>query len=444
MKNPTLTSFAVIVLFLTACGEYAPEQPLAAPLPACDADNGGITLQDGFCAFVVADDLGRARHLTVADNGDIYVRFRRAEDAERGVAVLRDTDGDGRADVQEWFADDSGTGIELHNGYLYVSTDHSVMRYQLAEGELKPQEPPETIIEELRPGSGVTTRQQRSHAAKPFAFDESGSIYVTVGAPSNNCQEEEQVEGSPGMNPCPLLEQHGGIWRFDADETGQSQEEDGHRYSTGIRHAVAIAWNPVSKGVYALQHGRDKLDSLWPKYFNAEQDAEIPSEEFLRLEDGANFGWPYCYHDPIQGKKVLAPEYGGDGEEVGGCDQYGQPLLAFPGHYAPNDLLFYTGSQFPERYRGAAFVAFHGSGQRTPLPEAGYEVSVAPTGPDGKPSSDDEWETFADGFAGQTPLASRRDARFRAMGLAQGPDGSLYISDSVKGRIWRVIYTGTD
>lgn len=117
-------------------------------------------------------------------------------------------------------------------------------------------------------------------------------------------------------------------------------------------------------------------------------------------------------------------------------------MLAFPGHWAPNDLLFYTGSQFPARYRNGAFIAFHGSWNRAPQRQAGYFVVFVPF-IQGEPAR--EWEIFADDFTGTAaPVESPADARFRPMGLAQGADGSLYISDSQRGRVWRVLYTSSE
>jgi glucose/arabinose dehydrogenase len=237
--------------------------------------------------------------------------------------------------------------------------------------------------------------------------------------------------------PCPLLENHGGIWRFDANKPGQTQQNGGRRYATGMRQPYALAWHDGS--LYAVMHGRDQLDTLWPKFFNAKQNAELPSEEFLRVTDGANFGWPYCYHDWQQGKRLQNPEYGGDGKKEGDCAKYPAPFAAFPGHWAPGSLIFYTGSQFPAKYRGGAFIAFQGSWNRAPEPQAGYNVTFQPVKTS---SAAGRYEVFADGFAGKKPLAQPDDARYRPSGLAQALDGSIYISDMVKGRIWRVIYRG--
>lgn len=152
-----------------------------------------------------------------------------------------------------------------------------------------------------------------------------------------------------------------------------------------------------------------------------------------------DFGWPYCYYDHMQNKKVLAPEYGGDGKKEGDCGTKEKPFLAFPGHWAPNALLFYTGNQFPPKYKNGAFIAFHGSWNRAPLRQGGYFVAFVPMSK-GVPSGN--WEMFAEGFTGVDVLNSPDDARYRPMGLAQGPDGSLYISDSKVGRIWRIIFKG--
>jgi glucose/arabinose dehydrogenase len=239
------------------------------------------------------------------------------------------------------------------------------------------------------------------------------------------------------MDPCPQLKRHAGIWRFDADQLGQTQMGDGVHFATGIRQSVAMRWNPLVDELYVVQHGRDQLNTLWPEHFTDEENARLPAEELLLVEKGDDFGWPYCYYDPFQEKRVLAPEYGGDGQKVGRCDRYREPLMAFPAHWAPNDLLFYTASQFPARYRGGAFIAFHGSWNRAPLPQRGYKVGFVPF-QGKKPSA--EYEVFADGFAGEEVIRRPSDARWRPMGLAQGPDGSLYIADSQRGRVWRVVY----
>lgn len=430
----TLTALAGLLIF--ALG-FSPAQsqhrggfPSSIP---CDPDNGGLTLPDGYCAVVVADSLGPTRHLAVRDNGDVYARLRE-NDGSGSVVALRDTDQDGRADVIRRFADeDGGTGLEIYDGHVYYSTTVSVHRVPLAEGSLVPTGESETIV------SGFP--EQDSHAAKSLAVDPQDRLYVNVGAPSNSCQEQNRTPQSPGQDPCPLLERHAGIWQFSATEAGQTQTEDGQRFATGIRNAVALDWNPVSAHVYLAMHGRDQLAQNWGDTYSLIESAILPAEEVFMVDEGDHFGWPYSYYDWVQKKKVLSPEYGGDGMEVGRASQYEDPIIAFPGHWGPNDLVAYTGNQFPGRYHDGMFIAFHGSWNRAPIPQEGYNVVFVPM--DGAVPKDGRYETFADGFKGAEPLMNPGEAEYRPTGLAVGPKGSLYVSDDAQGRIWRIVYKGT-
>ncbi|WP_217988298.1 PQQ-dependent sugar dehydrogenase [Aliifodinibius salipaludis] len=397
---------------------------------AFDENNGGLELPDGFQVVVVAENVGPARHITVRDNGDIYVALSEKQQ-EGGTAALRDTDGDGVADQTEYFGEYTGTGIDIRDGYLYRSSDVEVFRYPLPNDGLAPTGQPETIVTGLP--------EQSQHAAKSFTLDQSENIYVNIGGPSNACQEEMRSPGSPGQDPCPQLERHGGIWQFSATQTEQTQQEDGHRYATGIRNAVALEWNNSINKLYLVQHGRDQLNALWPDRFSKKEGVQLPAEEFFSVEDGDNFGWPYSYYDHFQEKKVLAPEYGGDGNKIGRAADFEDPTYAFPAHWAPNDLLFYNAAQFPEKYQNGAFVAFHGSWNRAPETQEGYRITFLPF--DGENPSG-EHETFADNFAGTDELKSPGNAEYRPTGVAIGPDGSLYVSDSIKGKIWRIVYTG--
>ena len=426
---------ASLVLVVVGLIPAPAEAQRSRGVPACDPDNGGLILPDGFCALVVADGLEGARHVDVTADGDIYVHLRGSRGREPnppggGVVALRDADGDGRAEVVQRFSDHYGTGLQLRGDYLYLSTTTEVYRYRMTPGELVPRGEPELIV------SGFP--EQRGHAAKSFAFDESDNLYVNVGAPSNVCMEN-RGPGSPGQEPCPQRVRQASVWRFDADSAGQTQESDGHQFVTGIRNIVAIAWDPATRAIYAAQHGRDAVNTLWPDHYNEDANAELPSEELFRLTAGADFGWPFCYHDRFQGKKVLAPEYGGDGREVGRCADVGQPLVAFPAHWAPNDLLFYDGGQYPARFRDGVFVVFHGSWNRAPLEQAGYQVAFAPRA-DGEFTG--RYETFAAGFAVTSPLLSPQDAIHRPVGIAQGPHGSLYVTADVGGKVWRIVYRG--
>ncbi len=415
--------FTILLISLAGC------QTNSNPKIISDSDNAGLKLPEGFSALVFADSIGHARHLDVNSNGDVYVSLSNAKNGG-GLACLRDLDGDGRANLTVYHGKYDGTGVGIYNGYVYFGADTIIVRYKLTEGKLEPSDTAEIIA------SGFDN--QNEHSTKPFTFDNNGNIYVTVGAPSNACQYIDRTKGSPGMDPCPLLEYHGGIWRFKADVQNQDQKKDGYRFSTGIRNAVAIRWNNTENKLYAVQHGRDQLSQLFPEMYTDKQNAELPAEEFLLVDDGSDFGWPYCYYDGIQNKKVLAPEYGGDGKETGRCTASSDPIMTFPAHTAPNDLLFYTGDMFPEKYKNGAFIAFHGSWNRAPLPQKGFYVAFVPFN-GSLPSGN--WEIFADNFAGTDVINSPADAKHRPCGLAQGPDGSLYVADDVQGRIYRIMYT---
>jgi len=429
MRLYLITIPAILLLFtgLFSCS--------SSGLPPSDPGNGGLYLPEGFEAIVVADSLpGAARHLTVNDNGDIYVKLRFPSE-KGGNAALRDADNDGKAEVVELFGDyldksSYGTSMRIYNGYLYFSSVTRVFRQKLTPGKLIPESKMELMLTDTQP--------PRQHDTKPIAFDKKGNMYIPFGAPSDCCQVQDRTPFSPGMDPCPILELRGGIWKFDANKPNQFQH-DGQKYATGLRSVVGLEWNNEDDNLFTVVHGRDYLHSTWPRQYTEWQGAVLPSEEFLRLEEGADAGWPYYYYDHLQGKKLLNPEYGGDGKKEGNGSAYTQPVVGFPGHFAPNDLLFYNGDQFPERYKHGAFIAFHGSTSSAPYPQVGYFIGFVPF-KDGSPSG--PWEVFADGFAGIDTVRNTSDAAARPMGISVGPDGSLYVSDSKKGKIWRIMYKG--
>ncbi len=447
MTNSTHTLARALLPLLSmailACGDSSRSPGAADSAPAASSAAGGtaapdtVTFPEGFRATVFADSLGTPRHMAVRANGDVYVNSRRSDKNRQTPAggyiiALRDTNQDGRADRVQHFGGKrgkGGTGIALYRDQLYVEAGPAILRYRLSQDGLGPSGAPDTIV------TGLPT--ETGHTAHPFVIDQDGNLYVNSGSATNSCQEEDRAKESPGERPCKELETRAGIWRFSASQTRQRFGPDA-RQATGIRNAVGLAINPADGALYATQHGRDQLADNWPKLFNAKQSAELPAEELLLIVRGGDYGWPYCYYDQQQEKLVLAPEYSGDGKQVGECAQKLGPAAAYPGHWAPDALVFYSGTQFPEKYRGGAFIAFHGSWNRAPEPQAGFNVVFQPFS-GGKPSGD--YEIFADGFAG--PERQPAAARHRPAGLAVGPDGGLYISDDSGGRIWKVLPGGS-
>jgi len=395
--------------------------PLAfASLPAWAAEPDNLVLPAGFHASLVAEALGPARHLAIRDNGDIYVSTRSEREAPLGIIALR-LDRDHKVVETEHFSTvNGGTGIRFYKGALYADSPTTVYRFEFKGRELVPSASPEILIDGM-PSTGFPSRG--------LAFDGKGGLYVTAGASSNICLDPAAPKGAPpvGLKPCPSLDDRSGVWRFNAEKLGQKFPTDGEQIATGLRDMMAVDWSSQFKGFYGVMQGRnDRIDTV--------------SEELHRIDKGANLGWPYTYYDTALHARVTASEYGGDGNTPAEGN-YDVPLLAMPAHQSPLDLLFYNGKQFPKSYRGGAFIVFHG-GAGAPAPEGhrGYDVMFLPFDHAGQPG---QVQTFAEGFAGSEPRdRNPGKAAYRPTGAAVAPDGSLYVVDGEKGRLWRISYDG--
>ncbi len=413
----------------------------AARAQSAPSDDGPLALPPNFHATIFADHLGHPRHLSVAPNGVVYAntwsgRYYHFDAIPPGgfLIAMRAADPNGPASEIVRFgpaADNGnhgGTGVWVHDGYLYAETNDRIVRYKLADNGIAPTGQAETIVSGL-PLTG-------DHPMHPVAIDPAGDMFVDLGSATNACQSQNRVAGVPGINPCTELETRGGIWRYDANRLNQTFSPT-ERFATGLRNSEAVSFDSQGR-MFAIQHGRDQLFQNWPKLYTAKQSADLPAEELVALRQGGDYGWPECYYDQIQRRLVLAPEYGGDGgHKAGVCDKKLEPVAAFPGHWAPNDMLIYTGTQFPAAYKDGAFIAFHGSWNRAPEPQGGYNVVFQPLK---NGTASDPFVVFADGFAGEFMEPGR--AAHRPTGLAVGPDGALYIADDQGGRIWRVTYGG--
>jgi glucose/arabinose dehydrogenase/mono/diheme cytochrome c family protein len=431
-------------ILLVAASFAGPGALAAEPVKDCPGDNGGLSLPPGFCATLFADHLGHARHLAVAADGTVYVNTWSGDYYTYGhvdklppggfLVALRDTHGTGHADVIKRFGDGvaqgsaGGTGIALYNQGLYAEVNDRIVRYPLPAGKLIPTQNPAVVVSGL-PIDG-------DHPMHPFVIDSKGNLFTDVGSATNACDIDNRMPDTKGHEPCTELETRAGIWRYDANKTGQKFSAS-DRYATGIRNGEGMDFDAAGR-LFVTQHGRDQLLENYPKLYDVKTGHELPAEEVVLLERGADYGWPKCYFDGLQGKLVLAPEYGGDGgKTVGLCADKRAPAFYFPAHWAPNALVIYKAPLFPKAYQGGAFIAFHGSWNRAPAPQGGYSVVFQPLA-DGKPSG--QYIVFADGFAGAHREPGR--ALARPGGLAVGPDGSLYVSEDTHGNIWRITYSG--
>ena len=385
-----------------------------------DGPETSLTLPRGFSAAIVADSLGSLRHLAINKNGDIYVKLRALKDG-KGIFFLRDTDGDGRMDKSMGFGNYPGTGIRIGGNLLYCSSNSGVFRYQLNDkGEVIDTSRAEVVVQ------GLVDRGRDN--AKAIALDDNNNLYVAVGSYDETCTD---VSGR-GKPNCPLLDSVGGVWQFTTSKVGQSYSDAIH-YARGLKNVVGMDWNEATKSLFATSHGRGGLNSKFPKLYTPDQDKALPAETLYELNRGADGGWPFVYYDPFQHKKIVSPEYGGDGKKSVD-NKYLDPVADFPAHLAPNDLLFYTGNMFPEKYKNGAFIVFHNQSQ--PL-KKGYLVAFVPF-KNGKAAG--PWEVFADNFTGVDLSNPAGPLQHRPIGIAQGPDGALYVADDLEGTIFKITY----
>lgn len=375
-----------------------PEQQRVAPLsahlvtPAKEEFSQDLIerlqVPEGFAVDLFVQDLENPRVIVVHESGTVYVSER---DEER-VLALRDTNADGQVDSTDTVASDLPFvhGLAIHDGRLYMATNTELYAAPIEDDGLLGE------VEQLRDG----LPQGGQHPNRTIAFDRDGSFFVSVGSTCNACDEPD--------------DRHATLLRGDP-ESGELEI-----FAEGLRNTIGFAWHPDTGELWGMDHGSD-----W-------RGDDQPPEELNRIEEGKDYGWPWCFADRQADDYIPGEPEGYDSREVY-CEQTEPPVLTYQAHSAPMTMAFYTGDQFPDEYQGDAFVAMRGSWNRNP--PVGYEV-VRLRFEDGQPV---EFEDFLTGFLsedGETHFA-------RLTGVAIALDGSLLVTDDTNGVIYRVSYDGS-
>ena len=341
-----------------------------------------IELPAGFSIDVFAAEVDNARSLAQSPSGTVFVGTGR-----RGGGVVHavlDADGDGKADDRYRIGSDLNwpNGVAFHDGDLYVAEISRVLRFEGIESRLD--SPPEPVV--------VTADlpEETHHGWKFIRFGPDGRLYVPVGAPCNICDE-----GDPFATILRL------------DETG-----DYEVVARGVRNTVGFDWRPGTSELWFTDNGRDMMGDDVP-----------PDELNVLTEDGQHFGYPYCH-----GQDIADPEFG----DQRPCDELVPPAIDLGPHVAAVGMRFYQGAAFPERYHGQIFIAEHGSWNRSN--KIGYRVMVVHVDRDGRAA---EYEEFATGWL------QGEDSWGRPVDVMERADGSLLVSDDMRGVIYRIVYDGT-
>ena len=353
---------------------------LAAALPGVAHAQGGPKLKvpPGFAIDVFADKVGSVRFMAVDPAGTLLV----SEPSAGRVLALPDKNGRGKADSVQTVVTglDQPHGLAFHEGALYVAETSRVQRFAYDPATMKATQP--TQLARLPAGGG--------HWTRTVVFGPDGLMYVSVGSSCNVCRESDKRRAA--------------VLRFNADGSGEQL------FASGLRNAVGLAFHPTSGVLWATVNERD-----W-------RGDDVPPDYVTEIREGTAHGWPDCM--TVRGRVITDTSFA----KGATCDKVTPPTVEIQAHSAPIGLAFYTGTQFPEEYRGSLFVAYRGSWNRS-LP-TGYKI-VRLRLRDGQPPA---VEDFATGWLEGTSSWGR------PVDLVVGRDGALYLSDQGAGRIYRITH----
>jgi len=353
---------------------------LAAAMPgAADAQGRPkLKVPPGFAIDVFADKVGSVRFMAIDPAGTLLV----SEPSAGRVLALPDKDADGKADSVQTVVTglDQPHGLAFHEGGLYIAETSRMQRFAYDPATMKATQP--TLLTRLPAGGG--------HWTRTVVFGPDGLMYVSVGSSCNVCRESDKRRAA--------------VLRFNADGSGEQL------FASGLRNAVGLAFHPTSGVLWATVNERD-----W-------RGDDVPPDYVTEIREGTVHGWPDCM--TVRGRVIIDTSF----TKSAACDKVTPPTVEIQAHSAPIGLAFYTGTQFPEEYRGSLFVAYRGSWNRS-LP-TGYKI-VRIRLRDGQPPT---VEDFATGWLEGTSSWGR------PVDLVVGRDGALYLSDQGAGRIYRITY----
>jgi glucose/arabinose dehydrogenase len=354
--------------------------PVAPPPLAAAADKvpvDKLKVPKGFKVEVYASGIPNARSLRLGDKGTVFVSNRTLDK----IYAVVDQGGKREAKV---IAKDlhRPNGIELHNGTLYIAELAQISKIDKIEDNLDNTPKPTVIYSDLP--------KDEPHGWKYLTVGSDNKLYFNVGAPCNICMPSEA---------------HAQIRRINLDGSGAEV------VARGVRQIVGMDWHPTLKQLYFTENARDWLSE------------ELPNDKLNRMTQPGkdNFGYPYCHQGDLPD-----PEFGWGRS----CDEFTKPVALLGPHSAPLGIKFYTGNAFPAEYRGQAFIARHGSWNKSK--KIGGDIVVAKLNADGTLKS---LEPFLTGFLENNNYVGR------PVDLLVMKDGSLLISDDYAGAIYRVSYS---
>lgn len=392
----------------------------------CHYEKFTLTEQPQLKPEIVNENVGKgAQHLSVYPLGtnkyNIYIKLLKKNENGNTTIVLDDT-----FKIIDEFDNYPGVCCQIVNNNLYTSGPNTVYRYTIN---------PESGLVENKNNPALIVRglQASKYNISPvFIVDkDEQNIYVHIPSTTNACQpiSNDRKSGIQGEMPCSRLRLNGGVWKFNLNDTNHTIDT-GYMYGTGIRNMRTMS---IYKNIlYGIIQGRDSLKQLYPEYYSDDQDLKLASDELVQIFSNSNFGYPYCYWDGTKNKRILMPEYGGDGTITKQCNTIlDKPILSFDYHMGPNDSIFTDKLDWGEQYSNSMFIAWNGPPRplKCPVDVCGnLYISVIKFDTSMKPTEHYELIKF------------KPSDKFKPSGLTIAPDNSILVTDSLSGKLLKISF----